>query len=392
MTQNTTRFDRFRRWAGRTLNWGVIPLLILATAYWLRFRPLPALVVQPLRGSVVEEVMGTGTLEARVSTIISPKISGRIDQVLADQGDQVEAGDLLVQLDDEELQQQVAIAVANQEAAVAAVVRLKADKDRAIAVYDQAQRHFGRIKALSDKNATTADDLEKATESQAIATADVARAEAAITEGVKNLNAAEKSLEYQRARLADTAIVAPFAGLIIARHREAGDIAVPGSAVLTLISTDVLWIRAWVDETQMSRLSLSQRVRVVFRSEPEQCYTGQVARVAKEADRETREFVVDVRLEELPSNWAVGQRAEVFIETDHHNNVLTIPSRLLHRSEGAEGVFVAEDGVVRWRSLKLGIRGRETVEVLDGVDESDQVLEVQGTSVQISEGRRVQLP
>ena len=88
-----------------------------------------------------------------------------------------------------------------------------------------------------------------------IAQAGVARTDAALVEGRKQLIAAETNLAYRKALLGDTEIVAPFDGLIVQRQRDPGDIAVPGSAVLSLISTKELWITAWVDETEMSRVA-----------------------------------------------------------------------------------------------------------------------------------------
>ena len=85
---------------------------------------------------------------------------------------------------------------------------------------------------------------------------------------------------------------------------------------MEIISLDELWIRAWVDETAMPHVAQDQKARVVFRSEPEKSYPGTVSRLGREMDRETREFLVDVRVEQLPGNWAVGQRAEVYIEID----------------------------------------------------------------------------
>jgi ABC-type dipeptide/oligopeptide/nickel transport system ATPase component len=76
-------------------------------AYWLRFAPVPVTAFTLKPGVVVAEVMGTGTLEARVSATVSPKISGRIMEVLVDEGDQVEAGQALFRLDDSELKRQV---------------------------------------------------------------------------------------------------------------------------------------------------------------------------------------------------------------------------------------------------------------------------------------------
>src|SRR5690606_29004133 len=120
-----------------------------------------------------------------ISTTISPKIAGRIGQVLVDQGDIVEQQQLLVQLDDEELQQQVEIAKANLEAAQAALTRLKADKARSVAVFDQAEKHHGRVQPLHQKGAISREELDRAVESLAVATSDTTRAEAAISEGQK---------------------------------------------------------------------------------------------------------------------------------------------------------------------------------------------------------------
>ena len=96
------------------------------------------------------------------------------------------------------------------------------------------------------------EEADKATEGLAVAEAGIASAEAAITEGQKQLVSAESTLQYHRARLQDTKIVAPFAGLVVRRNREPGDIAVPGSSIFSLISTDEVWISAWIDETEMA--------------------------------------------------------------------------------------------------------------------------------------------
>lgn len=390
MSSETGRSIIGRSWKlGR---WLVLAIIVGGIVYQMKFAPVTVEAVTPTRATVVSEVMGTGTLEARVSTTISPKIAGRIANVLVDQGDTLEAEQVLVQLDDEELQQQVEIAQANLEAAKAALERLMADQNRTIAVFEQATRHHARVQSLQEKNATTQDEMDRAVESLAIATADVNRSEAAISEGQKGLLAAEKTLEYHRARLADTIIKAPFGGIVVDRQREAGDISVPGSAILTVISTDVLWISAWVDETEMSKLSINQPARIVFRSEPDESFPGNVVRLGKQADRETREFIVDVQVAELPANWAVGQRAEVFIETDRQDDVLTIPLTALICRDEQEGVFVAENGVARWRPVTLGVRGQDSAEVREGLSESDTVLLVPTGQATLPEGRRVHTP
>ncbi|MCA9047663.1 MAG: efflux RND transporter periplasmic adaptor subunit [Planctomycetaceae bacterium] len=359
--------------------------------YWVRFSPVAVAAHFVERGPIVAEVMGTGTLEARVQATVSPKISGRIAKVMADQGDHVSAGRTLVTLDDAELQEQVAIAQANVEAANAAIERLKAERTRAVAVFEQAQRSHERIQRLVLQKATSQDDIDKANEALAVAESSVSRAEAAINEGQKAFIAAEKTLEYHRARLHDTEILAPFDGLIVKRTREPGDVVVPGSSILTLISMDELWISAWIDETEMARLRPEQSARVVFRSESDKSYPGKVVRLGREADRETREFVVDVRVLELPENWAVGQRAEAFIEVASKDDALLLPARLLIKRDGESGVYLNENGAARYQPITIGLRGREVVEVTDGLDQGDVVITPVDARDSIRPGQRLSI-
>jgi|TARA_R110000868_G_scaffold320720_2_gene581652 HlyD family secretion protein len=377
--------------------WFILKLVLLAgvigtIVYLIWFSPLSVTAHTAQKGLLIAEVMGTGTLEARVETTISPKISGRIVEVMADQGIRVTEGDLLVRLDDAELKQQVEIAQANLDATSAAIVRLTTDKDRAAAVYNQAKKSNERILVLVQKNASSQDDADKAVEALAVAEAGVSRAEAAIAEGQKEIVAAEKTLEYHRARLHDTKIVAPFDGLIVKRNREPGDVVVPGSSILTLISTDELWIRAWVDETEMARLKTDQSARVLFRSEPDKAYPGKVVRLGREADRETREFIVDVLVLELPAYWAVGQRAEAFIEITRKDDVLLLPASLIVKRDDATGVFIDRDGVAAWRPISVGVRSRDTVEVLEGLSEGDSVIMSKNSKMVITDGRKVATP
>jgi hypothetical protein len=142
----------------------------------------------------------------------------------------------------------------------------------------------------------------------------------------------------------------------------------------------------------MSKLAVKQPARIVFRSQPDQSYPGVVVRLGKQADRETREFIVDVEVSQLPANWAVGQRAEVFIETQRQDNVPTIPPTVLSRRGVQEGVFTLEHGVARWKPVTLGLRGRELVEVREGVSEQDVILLPATEATSLIDGRRVQVP
>lgn len=381
-------FD-YRRWAWRGVKAVAVIAVIGATVYWFRFLPIQVREHLIACGELRAEVMGTGTLEARVKASISPKISGRVRMIAVDQGDAVSSGKVLVTLDDEELQQQVEIAEANLETAQAAIDRLKSDETRAYATLTQGKNEHQRTEQLVAKNALSQSDGDKSVEALAVAEASVARAKFAIIEGRKQLVAAEKTMRYHQARLADTQITAPFDGLIVRRQRDAGDVAVPGSPILTLISTEELWISAWVDETEMSRLKVDQPARVLFRSEPDRAFSGKVSRLGREADRETRQFVVDVRVHELPSNWAVGQRVDVYIETERKPDVTFLPPAFVVWRDNEPGVFVNANGSAEWRPLVLGLRRHDMVEVVRGVELAESVVMPFDGKVSLRAGGRI---
>ncbi len=301
---------------GKLIVLGVAVCLFFAGAFrWIFFTSGAGVAKSDLEASEtrIREVLGTGTLEPRVSAVLGPKIGGLISKITVDEGDRVKTGDLLAQLEDDDLRQEVAIAESELAAATAAVTRLHADLLRANAVLSQAKVHHHRVVELRAKSVTSQEDVDKAVESLAVAEAGASIAEAAIVEGQLKVTVAEKSLHYRQTRQNDSIIRAPFDGVVLRRVREPGDVVAPWASVLQLASTDHMWISSWVDETALSRIAAGRPARVVFRAEPGIEYAGTVVRIGREVDRETRELTVEVGLDKLPIQWAVGQRAEVYI-------------------------------------------------------------------------------
>ena len=368
----------------------LVAAVIAATAWWYLLAPVTVRTHTVATGTVSAEVLGTGTLEARVSATIGPKIAGLITRISADQGDRVKAGDTLIYLEDTDFKQQVAVAEADVAAVLAGVDRLHADQRRAEAIRSQAELTHQRLLSAAAVNAAPAQEVDKAAEALAVAEAELARAGAAIAEGQKRLAASERTLDYHRARLHDTTIEAPFDALVVRRDRDAGDVVTAGSSVLQLVSLNEMWITAWADETELSRLEEGQAARVVFRSEPGTDYPGEVARVGREADRETREIVVDVRVDRLPSTWAVGQRAEVYIRVDQKEDVTVLPAGHVLRLDGRTGVMVNEGGKARWHEIAVGLRGREMVEITTGLSPGDEVVTpAAATAGSLRDGRKI---
>jgi HlyD family secretion protein len=381
--------SRVRRLLPTAAKWLVVALLAGLLVYRVKFAPVPVLTHAVANVPVVAEVMGTGTLEARVKTTISPRIQERLAEVLVDQGDAVKAGQLLGRLDDGELKMQVEVAEAAQAAARASLERVKTDEARALAVEKQARLNHQRVADLLATKVSSQNELDKAVEAMQVAEADVKRSQAAIAEAASQVLTAEKNLAYQQERLTYTRIVSPYDGLVVRRDRDPGGVVVPGSSILQLISTNAIWISAWVDETAGSRLAVGQTARVVFRSEPVKSHAGEVARLGRETDRETREFLVDVRVKTLPNNWTVGQRAEVYIETGRKVSTLALPLRFMAWRGGRPGAFVVEQGKARWRELKLGLRGMEVAEVTEGLAVGTVVCKPREAMQPLTDGQRV---
>jgi len=387
--------DRFpwRRILSSGLKVAVAVVVFGIVVYRVKFAPAPVMVHKVAIGPVLAEVMGTGTLEARIKTTISPRIQERLAEVLVDQGDAVKAGQLLARLDDAELKQQVAVAVATLASARTTVERVRADEARAQAVLQQAQLNHTRLVDLVATKIASQADFDIAVESLRVAEADSKRSLAAIAEAQSQMVTAEQSLLYRREQLAFTEIRSPYDGLITRRDRDPGGVVVPGGSLLQLVATNEIWISAWVDETAVSLLATNQAARIVFRSDPTNNYTGEVARLGREVDRETREFLVDVHVNKLPSNWTVGQRAEVFIETGRKSSAVALPLAFVLWREGKPGVFVNNHGRASWRDITPGLRGLKAIEVTEGLSVGEQIVKPPASQKQpLVEGKRIGAP
>lgn len=354
----------------------LLVFLIISTAifYWIRFSPVRVQACKIVSGAVVNEVMGTGTLEAKVRASLSPEISGLLVKVLGDQNDRIVKGQLLAVLDDGDLSQQVEVAKAELSAAKASIDIAESEITRSEAMAVQARSSFERVSSLRKSQALSQSEMDKALESKDVAEANLNRAKLAKAQAELFTAKAEASLHYYQERLADTKLNAPFDGLVIHRNRDPGDVVVPGSAVLEIISTEQMWISAWVDETAMGLLALDQPARIVFRSNPEVPLKGRVMRLSPKSDRETREFLVDVGVDQLPKNWAVGQRAEVYIETGRRNEAILLPQRFIIWKEGKPFVMIDDSGKARLQKISIGLKGRENVEISDGLAEGQIVI------------------
>lgn len=357
----------------RLLKWLLVPILIGSVIYWKRTAPLPARLATVVIADIVGETMGTGTLQARISATISPQRTGRLAIVLVDQGDRVTAGQELARMDDTEALRQYEVAEASFAAASATVQRVRTEEARSQAVLRQARLEHERALSLAANQSMALSERDKAVEQLNIAEAEAARAAASIIEAESLEATARSQVALQRELLDQTQLRAPFDGLVIRRDRDPGEIVSPGGSVLQIVDPTEIWVSAWVDETAIARVTEDQPARIVFRSEPDTPYPGHVARLGRETDRETREFIVDVAVDRLPRHWTIGQRAEAYFETEYARGAMAIPNPFVVTLDNTLGVFVLRNDRARWQPITLGLRGAHLVEVQEGLDPDDEI-------------------
>ncbi len=352
----------------RIVTWVIIlgaAAFILYNVFW---RPREVVSRQSSSGDIVLEALGTGSIESRKTIELGFELTGRITELLVDQGDTVVKGQELARLDAATFEAEVALAEQEVAHTKATVRRLGTDIGRARAVLQGAQDNLDRTKPQVEKGVATLEILDVAEERVKVALAELSRAEAALIEGEQVVLSAVRKLDRAKTDLGKTTAICPLDGVVIRRESEVGSIVSPGTPVLRIASTETIWASVWVDETYLDGLRVGLKARTALRSAPEEILLGKVARIGREVDRETRELLVDVVFDSTPKNLVFGQRVDLWIELKVKKDVRRVDARFLTYQDGEEGVFIEVDGRAEFRKLKLGIRGRELVEVLEGLD------------------------
>jgi HlyD family secretion protein len=380
--------DRMISTSLSALKWLLLLGVVGFAVYMLHLRPELVNTVRATRADLVQETLGTGTLETKTRVRVSSRVQGKIAGVYTEQNDIVTSGQLLLRIEAADREAELGQALAALETAKATRDRLQTERTRALVIKDQKLRDWERTQELHASVAVSLSQLEQADEQHRIAMAELARTEAAVIESYRAIEESEQRVVLQNARLAETRITAPFDGLIIRRNVDPGDFCVPGTAMLDLVATDTLWVSAWVDESAVNALHVGQSARIVFRASVDQSFGGIVTRWNREVDRETRQFLVDVEMTERPDNWAIGQRAEVYIATVSAQQTITLPATVVIWRDGSSGVFLLNEGRALWREVAVGMRTPDQLQILSGLIESDKVI-VPRSKLSLSEGKRV---
>lgn len=352
-----------RNFVGKT-RWiviGVLLALVLAVlaAMALRAPRAEALLVEP------GPLLRTLQFSARVATLsrveVGSTVTGRVARVLVREGAQVRRGEVLVQLETDELRAAQAQAVATER--------------QAEATLQAARATLARAEQLVKQNFYSAAQRDEAQRALDVALAQQGAARAAVTAA--------------RARLEQARIEAPADARVLARMVEPGQIVQPGKALMSLALAGPTQLVAQVDERFLDQLQVGQTATVVSDAFASVRFEAKILSIAPLVDAQRGAVEVKFALaEEGPSFLREDMTLSVEVVTARRERALVLPLTVLRSSalDDVATVLVAVDGVARERTLRLGLRTLAAVEVLDGLRAGELVL----TGAKVHAGQRVQ--
>jgi RND family efflux transporter MFP subunit len=247
----------------------------------------------------------TGTMEARRSVDLNARAAGQITRLNVEEGDWVQKGQVLLEIDPREQRLLVEEARVNSETAELELARME----------DMAQRGLETERALEEARQT------------------------------HQVN--EAMLELAKVRLSDHFVSAPFSGRVTVRHVELGQTIEGGAATLSLADVEPMQVRLFLPEKIVRRLAVGQPVEVRCDVDQDTAFQSVLERIAPVVDAATSTVKVTLRVDDPGARDRTGSFVRARVTTDVHEDVVAVPSKALVSEAGATFLFVAEADSVR---------------------------------------------
>jgi RND family efflux transporter MFP subunit len=185
-----------------------------------------------------------------------------------------------------------------------------------------------------------------------------------------------QALSYRRSPAGRGKIMAPITGVVTKVNVNVGDILPPNADAVTIIDPSSFKVYAEIDELDINSVRPGQEAVVSFESAPGERYRARVERIVPQADEERKTLPVVLYIGDYIPNLSDGLSATVNIVQERRPNALTIPSAaIIDQSNGQARLFVVgRNNTLELRKVRIGIRGEEYVEILEGVQEDDRVV------------------
>ncbi|MBX7158621.1 MAG: efflux RND transporter periplasmic adaptor subunit [Verrucomicrobiae bacterium] len=296
------------------------------------FPPVPVEIYRVKKEKVVEKLPAVGSLEAEEAVEITPQTSGIIEAIHFEEGQTVKQGDLLVKLESQKEEAELANAEASLELA-------KINYERAQKLYQE--------KNFSQKELDESSTLY--------------RAQTAVVERLKD-------------HLRDRFLYAPFDGRVAARNYSVGQYVEPNSVITSLLADEKVKITFQIPENEASRLQVGQKVEIKISAYPNEIFRGTVYLVDSQLDLSTRTLKIKALADNPNQKLKAGMFANVAVIVGERDQAITIPEEAILVRDDNFSVFVVKDGIAKMRAVKLGIRLPGKVEVQKGLQEGEEII------------------
>jgi len=357
----------------KSIKWTVLALLILLGA-WIFYEKvyLPKSTyraVRATRGDLNLTVFGIATVGSKEKFPVSSNYGGKLLEVLKDQGEWAEQGELIARLDPVDMPQQLDEAKARKASAHYGLIAAQKQLESLQAQLRLAQINYERYAKLSQKGYAAKAEYDKALTDLESIKAQIAASEAQIRAQEAQMRQAEHSMKALSARLARLEIHAPAAGFVVSRDAQPSQTIAPQQPIITMVQPHTVWVRTTIDERISGAVRVGQPAAIRLRSHSDRLLPGKVARIEAVSDPVTEERIVDVAFDKVPEPFYLNEQAEVTITTGRLQNVVLVPAKLIRKG----GLWIYDHGEAKFRNVEvLGRNG--ALSAVKGIDAGTKLL------------------
>jgi len=349
----------------------VVSAVALGAIAWnaTRTKPVRVAIVSVERGDVRSTVSNTraGTVDACDRARMAPILSGQIASLPVSEGDNVEAGQILLELWNEDVRAQVYLAEKERRAAAARA-------DEACTIATVAQRESDRIGRLYVQGLTSEENAD-------LADGDARAKKAACQAMRRMLEVSDAQIALAKAQLERTIVRAPFAGTVAEINGEIGEVVTPspvGVATLPavdLIDSSCIFVTAPIDEVDAPEIRAGMKASINLDAFPGRSFPATVRRVAPyvlDLEKQARTVDIEAEFDEPSGNLLPGYSADVEVILDVHTDVLRIPNQALLENDRV--LVLNDDGILEEKTVRTGSRNWQVTEVTDSLAEIDRIV------------------
>ena len=361
-------------------------------------------IIIPVRTALVEKgevnsfLKVTGVVEANETVRVTSEIMGQAKEVKVKDGEEVNKGDILIALGDEQVKIQVAQAQATLDSIQASSDKIKSgarpqeikQADSALLQAkinrDSAEENYLRMEKLFSEKVISKQQYEQAKNQYEIADVQYQSAqesyelviEGAAEEDIKSVEAqvrqAKAALDMAKYQLKNTQITAPISGKVTSITVSSGEMVSPSIPLLSIIDVNRIFVKVGISEKDISKIKEGQTVDLKIDAFSEEKFQGEVVSkgVAVDQISKTLEVKIEILQPEVDIPVGVFARGDILVKTNQE--ALIISSSALVRKKDGIYVYVIEEGIARQKEVVLGIIQDERVEILEGLSEEEEIV------------------